>query len=126
MKSNSEIVVATYSVRCCNSKCRHRRVAKTHPFDYKIIPKSECCNEVAGWGVESRAYNKQNLCYCGGPINPRNEMSYQHKSNNPMCDQHPHGYYQAIGRGVQHDDIPKEYRPVDPQHAIQFCVEATG
>ncbi len=122
--SNLEVIVTTYSVRCCNSKCRHRRVTKTNPFDYKVIPKCESCNQVAGWRIESRAYNKRNLCYCGGPINPKNGMSYPHKSNHPMCDQHPYGYYnQAIARGVEHYDIPAEYRPRDRQGVMSFCFD---
>jgi hypothetical protein len=109
---NSEVVMTTYSVRCCNSKCRHRRVTKTHPFDYKIVPKCESCNQAAGWRVEGRAYNKRKLCHCGGPINPKTGMTYPHKTTHPMCDQHPLGYYnQAKARGIEDQDIPEEYRP---------------
>jgi hypothetical protein len=113
--------MTTYSVRCRNIKCRHRRVTKTHPFDYKVVPKSESCSQAAGWRVESRAYNKRGLCYCGGPINLRTGMSYPHKANHPMCDQHSLGYYnQARARGVEDQDIPSEYRPTHLQDDFAF------
>jgi hypothetical protein len=40
--------MTTYSIRCRNSRCRHRRVSKTHPDDYKIVPKCAACGERRG------------------------------------------------------------------------------
>lgn len=52
-------------------------------------------------------------------------MSYPHKANHPMCDQHPFGYYnQAKARGVENHDIPNEYRPVHLQDDFAFYRDA--
>lgn len=101
--------MTTFSVRC--KKCRHRRVASTHPEDYKVVPKCEVCGARSGWRIENRQYNKRNLCRCSGP-----EMAFgryfPHRTTHPLCDQHPHGFYnQARARGVAHDEIPSEFHP---------------
>lgn len=104
--------MATYSIRCRNSACRHRRVARTHPDDYKVAPRCPVCDTTKGWRIEGRQFRRhQSRCTCSGP-----EMQfgrwYPHRTNHPLCDQHPHGFYnQARARGVAHEDIPEEYRP---------------
>lgn len=103
--------MGTWSVRCRNAACRHRRVSGTHPEDYKVVPRCAVCGKRAGWRIENRDYNKRNLCKCDGP-----EMAFgrwfPHRATHPLCDSHPHGFYnQARARGVAHDDIPEEYRP---------------
>lgn len=104
--------MATYSVRCRNCQCRHRRVINIHPDDYKIVPACDACGKHVGWRIEGRAYNKKNLCHCGGPINPKTAMPFPHRPTHPMCDQHPLGYYnQAKRAGIEDNDIPLEYRP---------------
>lgn len=113
--------MTTYSVRCRNGKCRHRRVAETHPDEYKLIPKCQSCNKRVGWRIESRDYNKRNLCYCGGPMNPKTAMPYPHKKTHPMCDCHPLGYYnQAKARGVADEEIPAEYRPAQDDGLFDY------
>lgn len=103
--------MATYSVRCRNSKCRHRRVAATHPDDYKVVPRCPACGERRGWRIEARAYNQRGLCDCDGPSTTKGQQ-FPHNTTHPLCDHHPHGFYnQARARGVAHDEIPVEYRP---------------
>lgn len=99
----------TYSVRCRNSACRHRRVTKIHPADYKLIPRCTACGERKGWRLESRDYNKKDLCGCGqSPLYPHRKGKY------PCCDFHPNGAYnQAKRRGVEDKDIPFEEIPLD-------------
>jgi hypothetical protein len=73
------------------------------------------------WRIENRYYNKKDLCYCGGPINPRTAMPYPHKKTHPMCNCHPLGYYnQAKARGIKDGDIPEEYRPAARQDGGLF------
>lgn len=103
--------MSTYSIRCRNCRCRHRRVVKIHPEDYKIIPACESCGKRAGWRIESREYNKRNLCRCDGPLG-RDAMPFPHRPTHPMCDQHPFGFYnQAKRAGIDDCDIPPSYRP---------------
>lgn len=104
--------MSTWSVRCRNSSCRHRRVSRTHPDDYKVIPACPVCGQRKGWRIEQRAYNKRGLCHCSGPLG-RNNEPFPHRITHPSCDQHPHGIYnQARARGVAHDDdVPEEFRP---------------
>ena len=103
--------MTTYSVRCRHFACRHRRVVRTHPAEYKVVPRCPVCGQRKGWRIEQRDYNKRNLCRCSGPTG-RNGEPFPHRTTHPCCDQHPHGYYnQARARGVAHDDIPPEYWP---------------
>jgi hypothetical protein len=103
--------VTTYSIRCRNGACRHRRVSSIHPFDYKLVPACEACGARCGWRIEARAYNKRHLCRCDGPLG-RNAMPYPHRTTHPMCDQHPAGFYnQAKRAGIEDRDIPVEYWP---------------
>lgn len=103
--------MTTYSIRCRNSACRHRRVSRTHPDDYRITPACSVCGQRKGWRIEQRGYNKRGLCHCNGPDMARGEH-FPHRVTHPYCDHHPHGFYnQARARGVAHEDIPKEYWP---------------
>jgi hypothetical protein len=103
--------VSTYSIRCRHFACRHRRVSRTHPDEYKVVPKCPVCGNRKGWRIEQRGYNKRGLCRCGGPLG-RNNEPFPHRTTHPCCDHHPHGFYnQARARGVAHDEIPKEYWP---------------
>lgn len=103
--------MTTYSVRCRNSQCRHRRVSHTHPDDYRIIPRCPVCGNRKGWRIENRDYNKRGLCHCNGPDMVRGEH-FPHRITHPYCDHHPHGFYnQARARGVAHEDVPEEFRP---------------
>lgn len=97
--------MTTFSVRCRNSKCRHRRVLPKHPLEYKFVSWCTECGQHKGWRVESRAYNKRDLCGCGQvPLYPHR------KGKHKMCDFHPMGFYnQAKRRGISDDDIPLEY-----------------
>lgn len=114
--------MTTYSVRCRNSACRHRRVSGTHPNEYKRVPKCDFCGKRFGWRIEGRGYNKRNLCNCGGPINIKTAMPFPHNKNHPMCDHHPDGYYhQAKMRGVEDTDIPMEYLPNLARAAVAAC-----
>lgn len=102
--------MTTYSLRCRNSLCRHRRVSTIHPDDYKVIPKCPSCGKRAGWRIEQRQYNKRGLCTCPGPLGRDNEP-FPHRSTHPCCDLHPQGVAnQARARGVAEEDIPDEYR----------------
>ena len=103
--------MTTYSVRCRHNDCRHRRVSKTHPFDYKRVPKCPSCGNKKGWRIEQRYYNKRNLCRCDGPVSETGQH-YPHRKNHPHCDHHPNGYYnQAKRAGIEDCDIPIEYHP---------------
>lgn len=97
--------MTTYSVRCRDSACRHRRVLKRHPDSYLIVPKCAICGQRKGWRIEQRAYNRRDLCSCGkSPLYPHRVGKYK------FCDHHPRGYYnQAKRQGVADDDIPVEY-----------------
>jgi hypothetical protein len=103
--------MTTYSLRCRNSACRHRRVASIHPNEYKVVPRCTRCGERCGWRIEDRAYNRRGLCHCSGPemVTGRH---FPHRPHHPLCDNHPHGFYnQARARGVAPEEIPYEYRP---------------
>lgn len=97
--------MATYSVRCRNSSCRHRRVSKRHPDSYKLVPACPVCGERKGWRIEQRDYNHRDLCGCGqSPTYPHRKGKYK------FCDHHPQGFYhQAKRQGVPDDDIPLEH-----------------
>jgi len=101
----------TYSVRCRNAYCRARKVIKKHPAEYKIVPKCKVCGQTKGWRIEGREYSKRNLCRCAGPVSSSG-YNFPHKTDHPLCDQHPEGYYnQAKRAGVEDEDIPVEYLP---------------
>ena len=103
--------MATYSVRCRHTVCRHRRVFRKHPDAYKVIPKCPSCGKQKGWRIENRAYNQRNLCYCSGPVSDVG-VNYPHRTTHPYCEQHPEGIYnQAKRQGVTDEDIPAEYWP---------------
>lgn len=105
--------MSTYSIRCRNSACRHRRVARTHPDEYTRVPRCAVCGSTSGWRIEGREYNRRGLCRCDGPTMAGGKH-FPHRTTHPLCDQHPHGFYnQARARGVAHDDIPEEYRPYE-------------
>lgn len=99
--------MTTYSVRCRDSACRHRRVLKRHPDSYLVVPKCAICGERKGWRIEQRAYNRRDLCSCGkSPLYPHRVGKYK------FCDHHPDGFYnQALRQGVDLFDIPFEYWP---------------
>jgi hypothetical protein len=114
--------MTAYSVRCRNSACRHRRVTRTHPDEYKVVPPCPCCDAKAGWRIEGRTYNKRNLCRCGGPLNLETAMPFPHKTTHPLCDQHPLGYYnQAKRAGVPDEDIPEEFRPASVNAVLRLA-----
>ena len=101
--------MTTYNVRCRNSKCRHRRISKTHPLDYKVVPRCEVCGERKGWRLEWHA-DKRELCNCGGPVGGKSGYPFPHKSDHPFCEKHPMGIYnQARRAGAKHHEIPVEY-----------------
>lgn len=103
--------MTTYSLRCRHHACRHRRVSRTHPDDYKRPPPCPVCGARKGWRIEQRQYNKRGLCQCDGPI-AEFGGTFPHRTTHPCCEHHPHGIYnQARARGVAHDDIPEEYWP---------------
>lgn len=96
--------MTTYSVRCRNSTCRHRRVATVHPDDYKRPPKCPCCGSTKGWRIELRQYSKRDRCTCSGYPHPHQ------KASSKFCDHNPQGpYHQAKRHGASDDDIPLEY-----------------
>lgn len=103
--------MTTYSVRCKHSSCRYRRVTRTDPEMYKLVPRCPKCGNRKGWRVESRAYNKRGLCHCEGPnANQEHGKHFPHRATHPLCDQHPQGFYnQAKARGVADEDIPLEH-----------------
>lgn len=105
--------MSTWSIRCRVSSCRHRRVSRIHPDDYKVVPPCPVCGHCKGWRIEQRAYNKRGLCHCSGPLCKDDpNKTFPHRITHPSCDQHPHGFYnQARARGVAHEDIPPEYWP---------------
>lgn len=114
--------MTTYSVRCRNSACRHRRVTNTHPDEYQVVPPCPCCNKQAGWRIENRAYNKLNLCRCDGPLNLRTARPFPHKTTHPLCDHHPLGFYhQAKRAGIADEDIPEEFRPASVNAALRIA-----
>lgn len=108
----------TYNVRCRNSKCRHRRVAKIHPDDYKVVPRCTACNERKGWRIENKQYNKRDICTCGqSPLYPHRKGKYKY------CDHHPQGFYnQAKRQGVADDELPLDLlgRPLKPSETCPF------
>jgi len=100
--------MATYSVRCKHKACRHRRVAKTHPEDYKVVPACPKCGHRKGWRIENRAYNKRGLCNCSGVEMVRG-VRFPHRSTHPLCEENPNGERnQALRRGVKPDELPLE------------------
>lgn len=100
--------MTTYSVRCRNSACRHRRVTETHPDEYRVTPVCRACGQRAGWRIEGRAYNRRNLCRCSGPdASQEHGKHFPHQRTHPLCDEHPQGPYNQLKlRGVPDDDIP--------------------
>lgn len=69
-----------FSVRCRNSKCRHRRMTTTHPDSF-AAKKTVCkaCGSTKGWRIELRLYVKnQVVCHCNG-------YWFPHRYNSPMC-----------------------------------------
>lgn len=110
--------MATYSVRCRNSACRHRRVTTKHPDDYILVPRCTECGSRKGWRIENRAYNRRDMCTCGqSPTYPHRVGKYR------FCDFHPQGFYnQAKRQGVHDDDIPLEYlgRPCGKDEPCPF------
>ncbi len=103
--------MTTYSVRCRVDACRHRRVTRTHPDDYKVVPRCPRCGARNGWRIEARAYNQRGLCSCEGPAaGQEHGKRFPHNRTHPLCDHHPQGpYNQAKLRGVPDEDIPLEY-----------------
>lgn len=101
--------MTTYSLRCRNGKCRHRRVGHIHPDDYKLVPRCTSCGLRSGWRIEGREYNKRNLCNCSGVVSERGNFPHR-KGRHPMCEFHPEGVAnQARRAGVGMEDIPFEY-----------------
>lgn len=99
--------MATYSVRCRHTACRHRRVTTTHPDDYKVVPRCPACGQRKGWRIEQRGYNKRGLCNCGGPVG--RDGPIPHRTTHPMCEQHPQGYANQMRRsGADEADIAFE------------------
>jgi hypothetical protein len=89
-------------------------VSAKHPDEYIRVPRCPSCGETRGWRIEQRAYAKRNLCHCSGPdvSATGSGKHFPHKKDHPLCDHHPHGYYnQARAQGVAHDDIPEDFRP---------------
>lgn len=112
--------MTTYSVRCRVDKCRHRRVSRVHPDDYKVVPPCPVCGSKNGWRIENRDYNKRGLCKCDGPLGRDNEP-FPHNTTHPMCDKHPRGFYnQAKHRGLADEDIPREYGGLK-EETIDVC-----
>lgn len=100
--------MATYAVRCRNSKCRHRRTSTVDPDQYKVVPRCPACGERKGWRVEDKAYNRRNLCQCSGPDMVRG-VHFPHRVHHPLCDNNPNGpRNQALARGVKPDELPLE------------------
>lgn len=99
--------MASYSLRCRNYKCRHRRISKIHPDDAKLVYRCPSCKKKKGWRIENRAYNKKDLCTCGKvPLYPHR------KGKHKYCTYHPEGIYnQAKRQGVPDEDIPYEHMP---------------
>lgn len=97
--------MTTYSVRCRHNACRHRRVSKRHPDEYKVVPRCSSCGHRKGWRIEARKYNKRDLCACGqSPEYPHRVGKYK------FCDHHPDGFYnQAKRAGAKDADIPLEH-----------------
>lgn len=99
--------MSTYSVRCRNGSCRHRRVTHTDPDIYKLVPKCPVCGSKKGWRIENRQYNKRNNCYCGGPIG--RDGPIPHKKSHPFCEHHPQGIYNQKKRaGMTDEEIASE------------------
>lgn len=105
-----------YSIRCCNSACRHRMRSKKHPDDMQTVP-CPSCKQSKGWRQEGRAYNRRGLCNCNGPeLSQEHGKPFPHRTSHPYCDGHPAGFYnQARARGIAHEDIPPEYWPKEKQ-----------
>lgn len=101
--------MTTYSVRCRVDACRHRRVIRKHPDEYKRVTRCPVCGSKNGWRIENRTYNKRNLCKCDGPSMCKGQY-FPHNKTHPMCDHHPKGFYnQAKRAGIEDYDIPVEY-----------------
>lgn len=102
--------MTTYSIRCRVHACRHRRVTKTHPDDYKIVPKCPVCGSKNGWRIENRDYNKRNLCNCNGPESSQEHgKHFPHRTTHPLCENNPNGLRnQAKRQGIADEDLPLE------------------
>lgn len=100
--------MSTYSIRCRHKACRHRRVVRTHPDEYKVVPRCPMCGSRKGWRIEQRAYNKRGLCHCSGP-DMAEGRHFPHRTTHPLCDNNPDGERnQVLARGVAVDDLPLE------------------
>lgn len=100
--------MTTYSVRCRHKACRHRRISKTHPDEYKVVPRCPACGNRKGWRIEVRDYNKRGLCKCDGPSMCKGQY-FPHNTTHPLCDHHPRGLYnQAKRQGISDTDLPLE------------------
>lgn len=100
--------MASYSVRCRHHACRHRRTSRTHPDEYKVVPRCPRCGNRKGWRIEDKAYNRRELCNCGGPDMVRG-VHFPHRRHHPLCDDNPDGERnQALARGVKQEDLPLE------------------
>lgn len=100
--------MSTYSIRCRNSACRHRRVTRVHPDEYIRVPRCAVCGKTSGWRIEDRAYNRRGLCRCDGPTMAGGKH-FPHRTTHPLCDNNPDGERnQALRRGVPVDDLPLE------------------
>lgn len=103
--------MTTYSVRCRDGYCRHRKVLPRHPDSYKRIPACPICKQRKGWRLEGREYNQRNLCTCSGPeAGQEHGKNFPHQRTHPLCDHHPQGpYNQAKARGLSDEDIPLDH-----------------
>lgn len=99
--------MTTYSVRCRNGQCRHRRVIARHPDSYMRPPACEVCGQRAGWRIEARTYNQRGLCTCGQVVG--RDGPYPHRTTHHDCAQHPEGARNAMRRaGADELDIALE------------------
>lgn len=98
----------TYSLRCRNAACRHRRTSKTHPDDYRRMPACEVCGAKKGWRIEScKSWHKHQACNCGQVVG--RDRPIPHNRWHPLCDQHPEGKRnQLLRQGVTEADLPIE------------------
>jgi hypothetical protein len=117
--------MASYTVRCRNSKCRHRRTIPFHPDYFQRTPRCLACGEQRGWRVEKPA--KRIYCHCNGPDMASEGRHYPHRTDHPFCDKHPRGYYnQARFMGIPHDEIPVEFGGgLTPEKEEELCQGVT-
>ena len=114
--------MTTYSLRCRNGSCRHRRVSRIHPDDYKLIPRCAMCGLRSGWRIEGRAYNKRNLCHCSSVVSDRGNYPHR-KGVHPLCDFHPEGpANQARRAGICEEAVLVEFggKPMKPEEPCPF------